>query len=69
MLTSTEAREAAWEKVRSWRDSRRRVKLVLRSRDLLCANSARQARSCLSSYDLSDLDSGKLGPASSKPSW
>ena len=68
-LTSTEAREAAWGKLRSWRDSRRLVKLVLRSSDLLCANSAMQhGRSCLSSYALSDLDSGRLGPAASKRS-
>ena len=61
--TTTEARELAWEKLRSWREYRRRVKLELRSRDLDCEKSASAWRSCRSSYAFSDFDSGRLGPA------
>ena len=62
-LTTTEARELAWEKLRSVREYRRRVKLELRSRDLDCEKSASVCRSCRSSYAFSDFDSGRLGPA------
>ena len=62
-LTTTEARELAWEKLRSWREYRRRVKLELRSKDFDCEKSARVWRSWRSSYAFSDLDSGRLGPA------
>ena len=62
-LTRTEARELVWEKARSFREYRRRVKLLFRSRDFDFENSASVGRSCRSSYALRDFDSGRLGPA------